>query len=743
MEITTFTGERPKIQPTSLESNQAQLSENTFFTSGGIDPLKENVVVDTGYSGIKSLFDFEDSNILVSATGNYSFANSPIIDDTHNRLYYADDDNGGIYVAKKDDIVFNTPTVLNGRSLGVEPSTDRVVIFNNTANLNLPSSLDTINYSITTYGNYVAGVNGNSVVVYDFSNNLISSFTLPFSAFGICMNSSYIYAYPYQPTNNNVFRAFDIFTGVEETSKSITSQHTLIKSIWCNNSYIYYMRLENDTIFCFDLDTKSRITSREINCSSIPKAEQPAPGGGTIPAYLDKIAFNETTMYVGAEQFYDNKVYAFDLESRSRNESLDLTNGSLVVNGNSMYIGGKNYDLKNKEYRDSSIDPTDPSTYDDVANFITTFTTDLGEESPPSYPSDQLYFSNGDTITISNIPISSNTNVVKRNIYIEYNGDYYFIRSVDNNTDTSITFDLNTNDIQYILSSNEYDAPPSNIKGLIALPNGVFAGYFDNNLVFSEPYQPHAFPIIYRKKIRHNIKAIKPIYNGLVVLTDGEPSIFTGTLPINMIESKINSTQSCINSNVLEYEGNVIYVSNDGLMLVGSSITNITENIFSREQWQELNPTTMKLGVYEGKVIVVYDNNKVLIIDLKTATLSRTELPNTVDVLHYQLKNDRLLLVVGDELLSFNQGTNLTYKWQSKKFIKPQAITINSARVEADNYPLDFKFKTENEVFTKTVNDNKVFRVGDSWRKRTFSVELEASNRINAVFIHSSAEGVE
>jgi hypothetical protein len=523
MEITTFAGERPKIQPTSLEGNQAQLSENTFFTSGGLDPLKSNVVIDIGYTGIKSLFDFEDSDILVSSTGNYSFANSPVIDDTHNRIYYTDNTNGGIYVAKKDEIVFNTPTVLNGRSLGVEPSTDSVNVVNDT----------------------------------------------------------------------------------------------------------------------------------------------------------------------------------------------------------------------------STPEPTDPTTYDDVTNFIITFTTDLGEESPPSYPSEQVYFSNGDTITINDIPVSANQNVVKRNIYIEYEGDYYFIKSVDNNTDTSISFELNTNNIQYILSSGDYDTPPSGIKGLTALPNGVFAGYFDNNLIFSEPYQPHAFPIIYRKKIRHNIKAIKPIYNGLVVLTDGEPSVFIGSLPVNMTESKINSTQSCINSNVLEYEGNVIYISNDGLMLVGQSITNITENIFSREQWQGLNPTTMKLGVYESKVIVVYDSNKILVIDLKTATLTRTELSNTIETLHYQLKDDRLLLVVGDELISFNQGNNLTFKWQSKKFIKPQAITINSARIEADSYPVVFRFHSESKTFTKTVNDNQVFRVGDRWRKRSFSVELEADKRINAVYIHSSAEGVE
>ena len=56
------------------------------------------------------------------------------------------------------------------------------------------------------------------------------------------------------------------------------------------------------------------------------------------------------------------------------------------------------------------------------------------------------------------------------------------------------------------------------MKGLIALPNGVFAGFTGKRICFSEPFLPHAWPVAYRITLEEEIVSIAAASNTCIFI---------------------------------------------------------------------------------------------------------------------------------------------------------------------------------------------------------------------------------
>lgn len=155
------------------------------------------------------------------------------------------------------------------------------------------------------------------------------------------------------------------------------------------------------------------------------------------------------------------------------------------------------------------------------------------------------------------------------NLYRTVNGIYKLVASglvastyTDTKTDSELVDEL---------KSTDWYSPNGNLKGLIDLPNGALAGFFENVLAFSEPYQPHAWPSDYEITFPFDIVAIAIKGNSVFVATKKYPYLVTGYHPDSMSDRNLEFNQACISKrSMVTVLNGVIYASPDGLAFIPS-----------------------------------------------------------------------------------------------------------------------------------------------------------------------------
>jgi hypothetical protein len=135
--------------------------------------------------------------------------------------------------------------------------------------------------------------------------------------------------------------------------------------------------------------------------------------------------------------------------------------------------------------------------------------------------------------------------------------------------------------------------PPEDLKGIYAFPNGVSVGFRSNEVWFSEPYRPHAWPPGYVITTEFPIVGLGICGQSVVVCTEGTPYLITGVNPATMSLTKIKLHEPCLfRGSIISTDTTVIYASQTGLIQVSQSgaAGNITDQWISRDKWQALTP---------------------------------------------------------------------------------------------------------------------------------------------------------
>lgn len=248
-----------------------------------------------------------------------------------------------------------------------------------------------------------------------------------------------------------------------------------------------------------------------------------------------------------------------------------------------------------------------------ATSYVYTFVNDLGEESAPSAPSATIVKDDATAITVTTavaIPsgISSDYAIATKRIY----------RATTGNTGTAFLFvaeiplaqadyvdELTDAELGDPIESELWDLPPDDLRGILALPNGIMVGFRRNQLCFSAQNRPHAWPVQWRLNTDTDIVAIGNIDNTVVIGTEAFPYLASGNDPSAYSMSKLEVPQACVSKRSLAYLTNigVIFASPDGLIAVSGNgrVANLTEQIYTRRQWQALEPETV-LGVAHDDV---------------------------------------------------------------------------------------------------------------------------------------------
>ncbi len=301
-----------------------------------------------------------------------------------------------------------------------------------------------------------------------------------------------------------------------------------------------------------------------------------------------------------------------------------VQNGSLRVTDQSLYKKGTgNY--PRSSYNPSPLAPVSaptvtayPSTGDptleETRGYVYTYVNGYGSEGPPSPVSNLVDLWDGDTVVISGIVTSVNSDYNVKSIRIyrinqsSTGAQFQFVAEV-NILDSTYTDTELDSSLGEVLPSLEWDAAPTGIKGLIALPNGSFAGFFGNTLCFSEPYYPHAWPVKYQKSVDKPIVGLGSFGTTVAVLTSGKPKLAVGDQPSNVVMEDMDLGFAAMSKRGIVQAGDmVIYPSPEGLIAISPTVRdNLTELLLSRENWSLLyNPPSITAFFWEGHYVAFY-----------------------------------------------------------------------------------------------------------------------------------------
>ncbi len=330
--------------------------------------------------------------------------------------------------------------------------------------------------------------------------------------------------------------------------------------------------------------------------------------------------------------------------------------------------------------------------------YVYTFVTDFGEESEPCPVSNQVNWQSGQTVTLSGFQAPpAGRNITKQRIYRSQTSlsgtDLYFIAeraaSASNFVDNIPLGQQNDP-----VPSLEWNAPPDDLTGLIALPNGMMAAFRGKELWFCEPWRPHAWPEKYVLTMDYDIVALGAYGTTIVVATTGQPYIVSGASPDTMVQEKLELNLPCINPRGLVDLGYAIaYPSHDGLVVVSSSGARVvTDQLMTRDYWLKTGPERFVAGQFFGRYIASYayvdhegrPQEGSFIIDLtgQEAFMHRTVYK--ADATWYSVTDGKLYLCMGQDIYEWDalDSENEILTWRSKPFVVPRPTNFGVILVE-------------------------------------------------------------
>lgn len=380
----------------------------------------------------------------------------------------------------------------------------------------------------------------------------------------------------------------------------------------------------------------------------------------------------------------------------------------------------------------------------DSRYYVYTYVTDRGEESAPSPVSDLVECDQNDTVGISITTAPAGRYITKWRFYRSNTGSndaaFQFLDE-GNITTLTGTDTAKSSDLQEVIPSLTWAEPPSNLQGLTGMPNGVMAGFFGNTVAFCEPYIPYAWPVDYQISTEHPIVAMAAFGQTLVVGTRGSPYYISGADSASMSAVKMDSRQSCVSArSMISVDGGVIYASPDGFCLAnGQGIRVITQGIYTREDWQALNPSSLVCAFHDGVVYFYGSTGVVYALNIATGKLSTVSL-SAPTTLYVDNITDKLYAASGTNVTSlFTNATKRTAVWKSKVFVLPRPLGFAWLTIESDfSTPLTVNWYGDGVLrHTATVSSRLPVRL-PAGEFLEHEIEISGTARWNSLTIASS-----
>jgi hypothetical protein len=231
-----------------------------------------------------------------------------------------------------------------------------------------------------------------------------------------------------------------------------------------------------------------------------------------------------------------------------------------------------------------------------VRAYAFTYVTEYGEEGSPS-PAVTRTGNQLGTWAVTFPPVTSlitaNRQIAKRRLYRTMTGSSgtaEFVLVGEYGLDQLFVSD--DRDDSYIASASPLQSatwsPPPALMGMVSLPNGVIAGWTDNDEVwFCEPYRPHAWPAKYVMSFPYHIVGLGVSGASLFVLTSTTPYVVSGPNPGSYRREALQFDAPCLSRHsITSSQDGVHFASNEGLISAsGGMVFPASFQFAQRQDW--------------------------------------------------------------------------------------------------------------------------------------------------------------
>lgn len=400
--------------------------------------------------------------------------------------------------------------------------------------------------------------------------------------------------------------------------------------------------------------------------------------------------------------------------------------------------------------------------------YFYTYVTDWGEESSPSAPSDMVELDQNDhtEVVIAAPPTNPDRHIKRWRLYRANRGsESTSFQLVDTVDLPALKYEDKkaAEELGEVCPTVTWDEPPKGLKGLVGMPNGIMAGFVGNTVHFCEPYVPYAWPVSYRVTVEHDVVGLGVFGQTLFVGTKGSPYFISGADSASMSAQKLESQQSCSSRrSIVPVQGGVLFASPDGLCVADSSgIQVASAGLFTREEWQKLDPASMFAAQHENIYYLWHGgaNPGCLTFDLASKKLGRIDL--TATAAFNDKLTDMLYVVSGTQILAvYGNTTRRMGKWKSKLVTMPQQVGLAWIKVYGEQrrenlvtgapaVPVKVRVYGDGELikpsptspldYTAIFYDRSPQRLPyGKWLE--FEVEVESKARVTSVVLASSTQ---
>jgi hypothetical protein len=263
-------------------------------------------------------------------------------------------------------------------------------------------------------------------------------------------------------------------------------------------------------------------------------------------------------------------------------------------------------------------------------------------------------------------------------------GDCQYAESLVFNDDIDVT------ELDNILASEDNDPPDPDMKGLLAIHNGMFVGFVGNTICFSEPNRPHAWPIKYRRQVDSPIVGLGAYGTTLLALTEKTPWKMDGNNPSAISLTRTDYILPCVSKrSIINIGFGVVWASAGGLAVYSTTIGTdyLTKNVHSWVTWSRaVNPQGLYGAYYRGRYFGSDGTNTFLFERNEQVGGHLVQSDIKFTAAFYDAREDKFFYANDSQVWLWNSPNigNAVLDWKSKTFTTKQPINLGAARVIAD-----------------------------------------------------------
>lgn len=383
-------------------------------------------------------------------------------------------------------------------------------------------------------------------------------------------------------------------------------------------------------------------------------------------------------------------------------------------------------------------------------SYVVTYVSAYGEEGPPSPPSLLVDVAPGQTVDVTGLGVapSGAFNIILKRIYRTNTGtsgtEFQLVATIDVAA-VDYSDAIESVSLGAVIPSVTWEPPPADLHHMITLPCGALAGLSGNELCFSEPYMPHAWPPEYRLSFDFKGTALGAFGNNIMVATEGVPYLVAGSHPEMMSPERLEMGHACVaGRGMVDMGYAVIYPTVDGLMLAGmGDVRLLTKGLIDQRDWAALKPETIHAYLWDDKYVAFWTNDTGsggFIFDPASGDLTYHVVEATAGY-HDPLTGELYLCGPTGNIVSWNSGGLLLALWKSKRFMLPYPTNLSCGQVVADSYPLTAKFFADDAlVHTQAVAGSDPFRLPGGFRALSYEIAVETTAEVTLMALASSMQ---